>query len=326
MKIVSRIALGAAALLLATQAMAQTWPTKAVTLMVPWPAGGPSDFVARQIQPGVQRALGQPLVIENLGGVGGALGVQKMLSATDGHAALLGSPLELIIPPLTLASVKYKPTDLRLVAQMVKAPLVLLARKDLPANTIDELLALAAQQKDKPLSIAHTGSGSMFHLVGEKFAQMTGVPLVQVPYKGAAPALSDLMGGQVDLMFTVFGGSVPASVNTGKFKAIGLASSQPRPSFPQVGTLATHRLLKGFEFDSWAAVLMPRGTPDAVAKRMNQAVYDAVQIPQTRQALEATGNLLVAPTSLEELEHVYQSEIQRYQGIAKSINLQPQQQ
>ena len=124
----------------ASTAVAQTWPSKPVTLVVPWPAGGPSDFVARQIQADVAKALGQPLVVENIGGVGGALGVQKMLGAGDGHTVLLGSPLELIIPPLTLASVRYKPGDLRMVAQLVAAPLVLLARKDLPASTVDELI------------------------------------------------------------------------------------------------------------------------------------------------------------------------------------------
>jgi tripartite-type tricarboxylate transporter receptor subunit TctC len=311
--------------LAASTALAQAWPSKPVSLVVPWPAGGPSDFVARQIQNDTQKALGQTLIVENIGGVGGAMGVQKMLTGTDGHTLLLGSPLELIIPPLTLATVKYKPTDLRMVAQLVKAPLVLVARKDLPANNIDELLALAAQRKDKPLTMANTGPGSMFHLVAEKLAQAAGAEFVHVPYRGSAPAMGDLMGGQVDLMFTIFAGPVPATIADGKLKAIGLATAKPLAKFPQIGALAAHPKLAGFEFDSWAGVQVPRNTPEDVAQRLNKALYDAMANPQTRQAFESTGNIVVPPMSLADLERMYQSEIGRYQAIAKSINLQPQQ-
>lgn len=308
-------------------ASAQAWPAKAVTMVVPWPAGGPSDFVARQIQADLQKALGQPLVVENIGGVGGALGVQKMLAGSDGHTVLLGSPLELIIPPLTLASVKYKPQDLRLVAQLVKAPMVLLARKDLPANTVDELIALAAKVREargKSLAMANTGPGSMFHLVGELFGRQAGIELLHVPYRGSAPAMGDLMGGQVDLMFTIFAGPIPPTVADGKLKAIGLTTARPLERFAQLPALAAHPRLAGFEFDSWAGIQVPRNTPDDVAQRLNKALYDALQNPQTRQAFESVGNLLVPPTPLPDLERIYQAEIMRYGSIARSINLQPQ--
>ena len=318
-------ALVAGLTLAASAALAQAWPSKPVSLVVPWPAGGPSDFVARQIQTDTQKALGQTLIVENIGGVGGAIGVQKMLTGTDGHTLLLGSPLELIIPPLTLATVKYKPTDLRMVAQLVKAPLVLVARKDLPANNIEELIALAAQRKGKPLSMANTGPGSMFHLVAERLAQATGSEFVHVPYRGSAPAMGDLMGGQVDLMFTIFAGPIPATIADGKLKAIGLATAKPLPKFPQIGALAAHPKLADFEFDSWAGVQVPRNTPEAVAQRLNKALYEAMANPQTRQAFESAGNIVVAPTPLTELDRLYQSELARYQAIAKSINLQPQQ-
>lgn len=311
--------------LAASAALAQAWPSKPVNLVVPWPAGGPSDFVARQIQVDTQKALGQPLIIENVGGVGGALGVQKMLAATDGHTLLLGSPLEMIIPPLTLASVKYKPADLRTVAQLVKAPLVLVARKDLPANTVDELIALAAQRKGQPLTMANTGAGSMFHLAAEKMAQALGLEFVHVPYRGSAPAMGDLMGGQVDLMFTIFAGPIPATIADGKLKVIGLATAAPLPRFPHIAALAAHPRLAGFEFDSWAGVQVPRNTPEDVAQRLNKALYAAMANPQTRQAFESVGNLVVAPMSLAELDRMQQAETLRYQAIARAINLQPQQ-
>jgi tripartite-type tricarboxylate transporter receptor subunit TctC len=319
------VALLAALWVISSPAFAQGWPSKPVTLVVPWPAGGVADFIARQVQADVQKALGQPLIIENVGGVGGALGVQKVLGATDGHHALLGSPLELIIPPLTSATVKYKPADLRMVALLVKAPFVLIARKDLPAADVDELIALANRQKSKPLAMANTGPGSMFHLVGEKFAQLTGIELLHVPYKGATPAFTDLMGGQVDLMFAIFAGPVPGMVADGKFKVIGLATAQPLSKFPAIPVLAAHPKLAGFEFDSWAGIQVPRNTSDEVAQQLNKALYDAMQIPQTRQAFESVGNQVVPRTSLPDLNRLYGAEVARYGAIVKSINLQPQQ-
>ena len=322
---ISRLILACGLALAVSPLLAQSWPTKPITMVVPWPAGGPSDFVARQIQNDVAKALGQTLIVENVGGVGGALGVQKMLTGTDGHTLLLGSPLELIIPPLTIASVKYKPNDLRMVAQLVKAPMVLLARKDLPANNLDELLALAAKSKAKPLALANTGPGGMFHLVGEKFAQQIGVELLQVPYKGSAPAMGDLMGGQVDLMFTIFAGPVPGMIADGKLKVIGLTTAKPLANYPQIQALAAHPKLAGFEFDSWAGVQVPRNTPEEVVTRLNKSLYEAMANPQTRTAFEKVGNLVVPATSPADLDRIYQSEIARYQAIAKSINLQPQQ-
>jgi tripartite-type tricarboxylate transporter receptor subunit TctC len=304
---------------------AQTYPIKPITMVVPYPAGGPSDFVARQMQVDMGKSLGQPVVVENVGGVAGALGVQKMLNApADGYTVTLGSPLELIITPLTLSTVKYTPADFKMVGQIVRAPIVLLARKDLPANTVEELTALARAPGAKPLSAANTGTGSMFHLVSEKFSQQTRIPLIHVPYKGAAPVITDLMGGQIDLSFAIFAGSIPGLIAEGKLKAIGLTTKDKLPTFPQLTPLASLAQLQGFEFNSWAGIQVPKNTPDAVSARLNKAVYDALQNPDIRKAFEASGNTVVAPTSLADLDKLLKAEVERYQGIAKSINLQPQ--
>lgn len=315
----------AAAGLAGAQALAQSFPSRPVTMVVPWPAGGPSDFVARQIQPGMQRALGQTLIIDNVGGVGGALGVQKVLGApADGYQLTLGSPLELIIAPITLSTVKYRPEDARLVAQLVKAPLVLIARKDLPAQNVDELIALAARPGAKELAFANPGPGSMFHLAAEKLGHQTGLKFVHVPYKGSAPMMGDLMGGQVDLALTIFVGPIPSMIAEGKIKALGITARAPLPKFPQLAALAAHPRLPGFEFDSWAGLQVPRNTPDDVAARLNQAAYEALQNPAVRKAFEDAGNLVVPPTPLAELDRTYRAEIARYQAIARSINFQPQ--
>jgi len=132
------------------------------------------------------------------------------------------------------------------------------------------------------------------------------------------------MGGQVDMAITIWAGSLPATVAEGKVKVIGLAARTPLAKFPQIPALAAHPKLAGFEFDSWAVIAVPRNTPEAVANRLNKAVYDALQNPETRSAFEATGNLIVSPTSVADLDRVYRDEIARYQAIAKSINFEPQ--
>lgn len=309
----------------AVQALAQTFPNKPVNMVVPWPAGGPSDFVARKLQPDMAKSLGQPVIVDNVGGVGGALGIQKTASAAaDGHTIALASPLELIVAPLTVAAVKYKSEDLKIVAQIVKAPIVLLARKDFPANNVDELLQMASRSGAKELSIANGGNGSLFHLIAEKFGQQLGTNFVHVPYKGTAPMISDLMGGQVDMAFTVFGGNIPTMVTEGKLKAIGVTSRGSLPKFPNLAVLGAHPKLSGFEFDSWASIVVPRNTPDAVANRLNKVVYDALQNADSRGAFEATGNTVVAPTSVAELDRLHRQEIARYQAIVRSIKFEPQ--
>lgn len=315
----------AAAGLMSASASAQTFPAKTVTMIVPWPAGGPSDFVARQIQPDMQKALGQTVIIENVGGVGGAMGVQKMLNApADGYQMTLGSPLELVIAPIALATVKYKPEDMKLVAQMVKAPMVLIARKDLPANNVDELIAIAARPGSRELAFANPGPGSMFHLAAEKFGQQTGLKFIHIPYKGSAPMMGDLMGGQVDLALTIFAGPIPGMIADGKVKALGITARTPMAKFPQLPALAAHPRLAGFEFDSWAGLQVPRSTPDDVTTRLHKAAEVAMQNPAVRKAFEDSGNLIVPPMSLADLDRTYRAEIARYQGIAKSINFQPQ--
>ena len=306
-------------------AVAQTYPAKPVTMVVPYPAGGPSDFVARQMQTEMGKSLGQPVVVDNLGGVAGALGVQKMLNApADGYTVTLGSPLELIITPLTVSTAKFTPADIKMVGQIVRAPMVLLARKDLPANTLDELIEWTKKPGTQPLSMANTGTGSMFHLVAEKFAQQTGIPLIHVPYKGGAPVMADMMGGQIDMSFAIFAGSIPGLVADGKLKAIGLTTKERLPGFTNLTPLASLPQLPGFEFNSWAGIQVSKNTPEAISTRLNKAVYDALQNPDIRKAFEASGNAVVSPTSLADLDRLFKAEVERYQAIAKSINLKAQ--
>lgn len=304
---------------------AQGFPNKPVTLVVPYPAGGPSDYVARQIQPELNKVLNQTVIVENMGGVGGAIGIQKVLtSPSDGYQLTLGSPMELVLAPLAISAVKYKPEDMKVVARVGTTSMVLLTRKDLPVNNIDELVAMVKKPGAKELSYGSVGPGSLYHLVGEKFAQITGGKMLHVPYKGAAPLLTDLMGGQIDLVFMPLAGGTPSMIAEGKVKALGVTARTPHPKFPQLPALAAAKGLEGLEFDLWAGLQVPAKTPTDVSQKLNKSIYEALQNSTLRSNLESTGSMVGNAMNLDELARMYNTEITRYQAIAKSINLQPQ--
>lgn len=323
----SLVRAGAGALLAAAAfaAQAQAFPNKMITVVVPYPAGGPSDFVTRQVQPELGKQLGQQILVENVGGVGGAIGIQKVLQApADGHTMVMASPMELILAPIGLAAVKHKPEDLRLAGVLVKTTMILLARKDLAANTVDELIEAAKKPGAKELSYGSVGAGSMYHLVAESFSRQTGLKMLHVPYKGAAPLLTDLMGGQIDLVFMPLAGNVGSLIKEGKVKAYGITAKQPHPLFAGIPTLTASKSLSNFEFDLWAGIQVPRSTPDAVVAQINKAITQSLQNPEIRKAYESTGNEVGKPMTPAELDRLYTAEIARYQGIAKSVGVQPQ--
>lgn len=306
-------------------AWAQNYPTKAMTLIVPYPAGGPSDFFARKVQPDAAAKLGQPMIIENIGGAGGAIGMSKLLNApADGYTLSAGSPMELVLAPMAIQGVKYKSEDFKLVAQFATTNTVLAVRNSLNLKTVDELLAHARKHADKPLSYGSVGPGSLYHLVGEKFSQLTKVQMLHVPYKGIAPLLTDLMGGQIDMAFLPMAGSIPATLSEGKIQGLAVTSKTPHPLFKQFPPMATMKGLEAMEFDIWAGIQVHKNTPDNVVNALNKAFYASAELPETRKALEGSGNVVLPARTPAELARIYQGEIERYRAIAKSINLQAQ--
>ena len=306
-------------------ALAQTYPAKPISLIVPYPAGGPSDFFARKVQPEAAAKLGQTMIIDNIGGAGGAIGMAKLVNApADGYTLSLGSPMELVLAPMAIQGVKYKSEDFKLVAQFATTNTILAVRNSLNVKTVDELLALARKSSDKPLSYGSVGPGSLYHLIGEKFSQVTKVQMLHVPYKGIAPLLTDLMGGQIDMAFLPMAGSIPQTVIDGKIQGLAVTSRTPHPLYKQFPAMATMKGLEGMDFDIWAGIQVHKNTPDAVVSSLNKAFYGAVDNADTRKALEGSGNVLLPSRSPAELARVYQGEIERYRAIAKSINLQPQ--
>lgn len=307
-------------------ANAQEFPNKLVTLVVPYPAGGPSDVVGRKIQPQLVKSLGQNVIVDNTSGANGSIGVQRVINAgADGYNALLGTPMELVQAPLALAAVKYKPEDMRLAGIVMNTNMVLVGRKSLPFNTVEELIKYAKNPKNKELSYGSLGAGSMYHLVAERFKQQTNVKMLHVPYKGGAPLMQDLIGEQIDLVFFPLAGNLPSLIESGQIKAFGITTSSAHPNFPKIQPISQVKGLKDFLFDIWIGVQLPKGTPEGVMKKWHQSVADLKDSPDVKKAIDDMGGRQPQKIlSQAELDKFYQQETARYQAIAKAINLEAQ--
>jgi len=319
------IALGS--LILSGAALAQSFPSKPIMLMVPYPAGGQSDVIARLVNTALAKQLGQPVIVDNLGGAGGAIAAQKVLSApADGYYIFQGSPNELILTPLANAAVKFKTEDFRAVQMVALAPIAITARKDLPASNADELVALAAKSaaEGKPLNFASVGNGTFYHLLGEQLARRANTTMQHIPYKGGANVLQDLLGGQIDIFLTPYGAPHVAMDKQGKIKFIATLSPTRDALLPHVPSVDEGKALKGFNYDIWTGYFVRKDTPEPVVQALQKALAETLQDPAVRAALEAQGQVVPKAQSLAEAAKAYSDGATTYRAIAKSINLQPQ--
>ena len=314
-----------AGLLLAGAAAAQTYPAKPVSLMVPYPAGGPSDAIGRIFSTPLGKELGQTVLVENLGGASGAIAAQKVLAApADGYYIFQGSPNEVILSPLANASVRLKAEDFRLVAPIADAVMVVLTRKDLPVSNVDELIALARKSADKPLSYGSVGVGSLYHFIMENVQQVTGIKATHVPYKGNAPLLQDIGGGQVDFAVLVYSAAMGAMADQGRLKVIGQLGAQRSELLKNVPTVSEGQALKNFDYKTWTGFMVPKNTPQPVVQRLHAAVGKTLKDPSVISQLKLQTQEPSAPMTLAEAAKVFETETARYRALAKSINLQPQ--
>jgi len=316
----------AASVLLSTTgfAKAQAFPRRPITMVIPYPAGGPSDHIGRQVQPLASQNLGQNIIVQNIGGASGTIGIARALSApADGQTVILGSPMELIMAPLALQGVAYNSEDMKLVAYLVSTSTILAVRSNLGVNNVNQLLALARNSANRPLTYGSVGYGSLYHLIGEKFSQDARIPLTHVPYRGIAPLMTDLMGGQIDMAFLPMAGTIMQAVSAGRMIGLGVTAKTPHPLFNRYPALAAMPGLEALEFEVWAGILVHKDTPVAVSERLSRAFYTALQNTEVRNSLEATGNNVMSPRSLTELAAFYRQETERYRTIARSMNLQP---
>ncbi|HAL38306.1 MAG TPA: ABC transporter substrate-binding protein [Polaromonas sp.] len=271
----------------AGQTAASTYPNKPVKVVVPYPPGGPTDIVARVVFQQVSEATGQQFVIDNRAGAGGNIGAEAVAHApADGYTLLVATTAHAINMSL-FSGLRYDVVkDFAPVSLLTQGPLVLVATPSFPANNVRELIALAKAKPDT-LNFASSGNGQSTHLSGELFNSMSGVKLLHVPYKGSAPALTDVVSGQVPLMFDTMLSAMPF-VNSGKLKALAVTSSRRSPVAPNVPTIAESGL-PGYEVFAWNGLLAPAGTPKAVVARLSEELKKAMQLPQVKEKFSAQG-------------------------------------
>jgi tripartite-type tricarboxylate transporter receptor subunit TctC len=313
-----------AGLALAGAAAAQAFPNKPVSMVVAFPAGGGSDVLGRAVGKGMAEVLGQPVIVENVVGVGGALGVLKVANAQpDGYTVLAGSPLELIYTPLGVAAAKNKPEDMRLAALVGFTPIAIVVRKDLPVNTLAEFAALA-KKSDKPLSFGSTGVGSLYHLMAEKALQTAGAQGLHAPYSGMAPYLKDLMGGVIDFAVVPLVGPVLGAIDGGQIKALAVASSQPLARLPKLPLASATKGFEDYQFSIWIGIATTAKMPEAPLAALHKAAYTALGNPDIRKIVETAGSTVAESMTQAQLDDFYKKEITKGTAIAKSIKLEPQ--
>ena len=274
--------------LVCAHALAADYPSRPIRLIVPFAPGGGNDTVARLVGQKLEAELGQPVVIDNRAGAGGIVGAEAAArAAPDGYTLFLGGVGSHAINPNLHANLTYDPIkDFQPISLIAAAPLVLVVHPSVPAHSAQELVALAKAQPGK-LNYASNGNGSSSHLAAAMFATMTGTEMVHVPYKGLAPALTDLLSGQVQLMFSSVVAILP-HVKAGKLRALAVSSARRMPLLPDLPTIAEAGV-PGYQSSSWYGILAPAGTPPDVVARLNAALVKIVAEPDVKQALAQEG-------------------------------------
>lgn len=312
-------------LLAASTALHAQTSTEAMTIYVPFPAGGSSDVFARTLAPTLSKQLQRTLIVENLAGASGSIAANKVLSrGGSGDALFLASPTETILAPATMKMAKYKSADFRMVGLISRVPLGVYVRADLPVQSIDELVTYAKSRKDTPLSYGSVGIGSVYHLAGTAFMQAVGAPMTHIPYKGGAPLLQDLMGGQLDMALFPADGHLAKMTANGKMRVIGITSPSRSPLFPNAGTFAESKTLPKFStVDVWGGLFVSKATPEATVQALHRAFQATIEDPETKKAMDtATGGMLASPMSLDQLARFYSTESQRFENAVKQANIE----
>lgn len=289
-----------------------SFPDKPVTIVVPFTPGGAVDIVARAVAAGLTERWSQPVVVENKPGAGGAIGIQTVLrSAADGYTLLLGSIGPITINP-SLSDVGYDVgRDLTPIALLAKTPTVLVAGAQAPVNNVTQFVQWV---KSKPMALNYgsAGNGNITHLAAAYFLSTAGATASHIPYKGSAPAITDLIGGQLDFLFDVVPTAQP-HVKSGKFKALAVTTLRRSPVLPDVPTL-DELGYKGFDVSSWFALFAPKGTPAAVIDQINAAANATLLSEKTRERLSAIGAEVEGGTP-GKLGEFVQSETARWKHV-----------
>ena len=313
------IALGLA--LSSAGALAQGYPSRPITWVVPFAAGGPTDVVARTLSIPMGKALGQTVVVENKVGAGGTLAAAAVARATpDGYTFLIHHN-GMATAPALYRKLAYNPlTDFEYVSQAVDVPMTLVGRKDLPAKNLPELLAYLKANGDK-VNLAHAGLGAVSHLCGMVLRQAVGVDLTTVPYSGTGPAMQALLGGQVDLMCDQTTQTVP-QIKAGSLRFYGVTTAQRIKALPDAPTLAEQGL-KGFEVMVWHGIYAPKGTPREATEKFNAAIRVALKDPMVMARMAELGAEIVPDAKLtpEGLRSWLKQETERWAPVIKAAGV-----
>jgi len=312
-----------AALLTVTQqgivAQAQEYPTRAITLISPWPAGGANDTFSRLLGAELEKRLGKPVIIENRGGAGSTLGVAAAArAAPDGYTLVAAGTASLATSVTIFKKLPFDPTkDFAPLALIVQVPFVLVVHPSLSVRSVPELIELAKQKPDQ-IVYASGGSGSPHHLLTELFKSMTGIQMRHVPYRGTAPALTDVLAGHVPVMFSDPVPVLPL-IREGKLRALGVSTNARLAPAPDIPPLAEAGV-PGFDVAGWGMIVAPANTPKQIVKRLHGELKSIVAQAEIQQFLKL-GMIPVSSPSPEELQHFINSEIERWSKVVRQAGV-----
>lgn len=313
--------LPALACLAAFSLAAQAYPDRPITLVVPNPAGGAADNLARGVAEEMARRLKQTVVVENIGGASGALGAQRVLRAVpDGYTLIFGNTSDMVVTPIANPTAGYATQDFTPIALVGLTPMALVARNNLGAAGIDALVAMA-RARPNGLSVGTTGSNSFQAFATMALQKAAGIDLLAVPYKGGAPLATDLLGGQIDLAVMAMPGAMP-HVRAGKLTLLGLLVDKRLPSAPDLPTVNDGSVVKGVSMQIWAGIGGPGGLPADVVDKLNTTVRDILVDKDFNERRLRNGDLPVAPLSAAEFGRFLAAEVDKFRRLAVGMTLQ----
>ena len=306
-------------ILISSFCLAQDFPSKPVRIVVPWPPGGNVDFTARTVQAALAEALGQQVIVENRAGAGGTIGsAQVAKSPADGYTLLLGSSGTISAAPAVYKTIAYDPLkDFVAIGAIQYVPMVLTAAPKTPVATYGELLSYV-KTKNAPVSVASAGNGSSNHLAIELLMRQAGIRLVHVPYKGSGPALTDLLGSQVETMMDQLTASI-GHIREGRLKALAVTSTARSPLLPNVPTL-DELGVKGYEAGTYTGIFGPSGMPPAVIAKLGAALRKALAVGSVRERYRDAG-ADVSDLSQAEFDIYVRADLEKWRKVAREANI-----
>ncbi|MGH8786661.1 MAG: tripartite tricarboxylate transporter substrate binding protein [Cupriavidus necator] len=300
---------------------ADNFPAKSLSLVVPYPAGGASDTSARIFGESISKSVGQQVVVENYGGGTGLIGANKVLGApADGYTFFHGSINEVFLAPMLNPAARYKPQDFQLAAPISDANIVLMVRNGIAVDTLDKFLDYAKQSKGKPLTYATVGIDSIYHLMGDALAARLGVPFLHVPYKGGAPALQGLAGGEVDFAILPYQSSFDSMQQQGRLKVLSSFAKALPPALKHIPLISQSRLVPDFEYSIGGGYFVRQGTPASRVAVLRKAIGEALAKPEIRAKLEAEGRTVAQPiNSQEQANQVFDQYLGRVTQLIRNV-------